>query len=178
MDRWLCDELSTKYQIPKKIGRSWVDECRLLFLLDGLDEVLAEKRAACVEAVNAFTQQAGLASVVVCCRLKEYLGLPNRLGLNGAVRLRQLSGEQVMAYVAQAGANLAALKSALQRDSSMLSLAETPFMLSLMARTYHDVPVASLESNEFATIEARRQELMQAYVQRQFRLASAGGPLD
>ena len=172
---WMAAELSAKYQIPKKIGRSWVDAGRLLLLLDGLDEVLAEQRAACVEAVNAFTQAAGLASVVVCCRLKEYLGLPVRLGLNGAVRLRLLSREQVLAYVTGAGPSLAALQVTLQRDSSLLALAETPFMLSMMARTYQGVPVEALASEAYATIEARRQQLMQAYVQRQFRLAAMGG---
>lgn len=171
---WMAAELSAKYQVPKKIGQSWVEAGHLLLLLDGLDEVLAEKRAACVEAINAFSEEAGLASVVVCCRLKEYLGLPIRLGLNGAVRLRLLSKEQVLAYVAQAGPSLTSLQTALQQDSSLLTLAETPFMLSMMARTYQGVPVEALASEAYATIEARRQQLMQAYVQRQFRLAAGG----
>ena len=36
---WLVAELSTKYQIPKRIGRPWLENNRLLPLLDGLDEV-------------------------------------------------------------------------------------------------------------------------------------------
>ncbi|MFK7845137.1 MAG: CHAT domain-containing protein [Rhodothermales bacterium] len=172
---WLSVELSTKYQIPKKIGRNWIETSRILFLLDGLDEVHTEQRSACVEAINAYIETTGISSLVVCCRFKEYLGLPTRLILNGAVRLRQLSREQVLSYVADAGDILAGLQSALERDSSLLMLAETPFMLSMMAQTYQGVSMNEPAFNEYTTIESHRQQLMQAYVERQFRLGAASG---
>ena len=175
LDLWLARELSAKYQIPKKVGRTWIETGRLLILLDGLDEVQAEQRPVCVEAINAYTATAGMASLVVCCRFKEYLSLPTRLVLNGAVRLRQLSREQVLTYVADTGQPLAGLLSVLECDSSLLTLAETPFMLSLMARTYEGISVDDLANNGYTTIESHRQQLMQAYVQRQFRLRTTAG---
>jgi len=78
--RWLIEELWTKYQIPRKIGQSWVASDQLLPLLDGLDEVSEETRAGCVQAINAYYQkrvEQGSAPLVVWCRIKEYISLVN-----------------------------------------------------------------------------------------------------
>ncbi len=171
---WMADELGTKYGIPKEIGRSWLQQSRLRLFLDGLDEVSADRRAACVQAINAFTQETSLVSVIVCCRFNEYIELPARLTLNGAIRLRTLSRDQIAAHLTRAGSRLQKLQSLLQRDSSIQALAETPFMLSMMIRTYQDLPLSELDSGQFATIEARKRQLMDAYVQRQFRFAITG----
>ena len=170
---WLADELAAKYLIPKKVGASWLAESRLLPLLDGLDEVRAEARAACVEAINAFIQQS-LTGVVVCCRLKEYLELPARLALNGAIRLQPLSREKVLAFVAAAGERLAALNQLLQTDSAMLVEARLPLMLSLMVQAYQDLPAEALAAGGAESLAARRKQLMDAYVARMFRRAGVG----
>src|SRR5216683_84042 len=39
---WLIDELNSKYQVPDRLGRSWVENDQILPLLDGLDEVNPE----------------------------------------------------------------------------------------------------------------------------------------
>lgn len=168
---WLTDELSAKYQIPKKIGRAWLEESRLLPLLDGLDELLPERRAACVQAINAFIAEAGLMGTVVCCRLREYIDLPVRLMLNAAVRLQQLTDEQVQAYLAEAGARLVALQTAFQRDSAMRIDARSPLMLNLMVRAYQDLTVAEVLREGIETTALRRKQLMDAYVARMFRRA-------
>jgi len=51
---WLTAELSSKYRIPKKVSRRWLEDNSLLPLLDGLDEVKPDYRAACVKAINEF----------------------------------------------------------------------------------------------------------------------------
>ncbi len=53
---WLVEELRTTYQVPRKIGQSWVDADRVLPLLDGLDEVAEDARTACVQAINTYYQ--------------------------------------------------------------------------------------------------------------------------
>jgi hypothetical protein len=171
---WLADELAAKYQIPKKVGRCWVGEGRLLPLLDGLDEVRAGVRAACVEAVNAFLQESPTGAVL-CCRLKEYLELPVRLCLNGAIRLQPLSREQVLTFLAAAGERLAALHHLLQRDSAKLVDARCPLMLSLMVQAYENLPVEALETEGAENLAARHQKLMERYVARMFRRAGLGG---
>ena len=57
---WLVDELNLRYDVPRKIGQEWVASDQVLPLLDGLDEVKPEHRAACVEAINAFRKSHGL----------------------------------------------------------------------------------------------------------------------
>jgi hypothetical protein len=174
LEDWLVDELSAKYQIPRKIGRSWLAESRLLPLLDGLDELGSQRRANCVEAINRYTQAAGLVGAVVCCRLREYVDLPARLSLNAAVRLLPLSDEQVHAYLAAAGERLAGLARLLQRDSGMRIEARSPLMLNLMSRAYQDLPTDQLRHEGAASATARRQQLMEAYVAHMFRCAAKG----
>jgi hypothetical protein len=100
---WLAAELSAKYQVPKKIGKAWLEGGHILPLLDGLDEQPAQVRTSCVEAINQHVQDGALTGVVVCCRTKEYVELPVRLTLNAAVRLTELRDAQVQAYLAAAG---------------------------------------------------------------------------
>ena len=57
---WLVDELQQRYDVPRKISQAWVDADQVLPLLDGLDEVQAEHRAACADAINTFRQDHGL----------------------------------------------------------------------------------------------------------------------
>ncbi len=57
---WFVEALNTKYQVPRKLGKSWVDTDQILLLLDGLDEVKTEYRTACVDAINAYRGEHGL----------------------------------------------------------------------------------------------------------------------
>jgi len=49
-------------------------------------------------------------------------------------------------------------------------------MLSMMIRTYRNLPQKELDQRQFATVETRKRQLIEAYVQRQFRLVFQGGP--
>ena len=135
---------------------------------------MIQRRAACVEAINRFTQAAGLVGAVVCCRLQEYIDLPTRLSLNAAVRLLPLGDDQVQSYLVAAGERLAGLRGLLQRDSAMRIEARSPLMLSLMSRAYQDVPVDQLLHEGGVNAAARRKQLMDAYVAQMFRRAAQG----
>ena len=141
---WLVTELSTKYQIPKRIGRPWLENNRLLPLLDGLDEVQEEDQTACVEAINQFGAEYGLSGLVVCSRVAEYTSLPVRLKLNGAIRLQPLTLEQVYDYLEVAGSRLEALRMALEADDSLQALAQTPLTLGIMTLAYQNLPPKAL----------------------------------
>jgi hypothetical protein len=82
---WLVDALSEQYDVPRKLGQAWVESDQILPLLDGLDEVAPEHRAACVEAVNTFRQDHGLLPLVVCSRMTDYEAIGARLRLQGAI---------------------------------------------------------------------------------------------
>ena len=169
---WLLVELSTKYQIPKRIGRQWLQNQRLLLLLDGLDEVKAQNRAQCVEAINAFGETYGLCGLTVCSRLREYTNLPTRLKLYGAVRLQPLSLEEVDKYLAGVGSKFHILRAALKQDASLRELAQSPLMLNLMTLTYQD---ETSQSNLISKIvEARRNHLFEAYIRQMFSRRGKG----
>jgi len=171
LSAWLVQELSRMYQIPKKIGQAWLAESRILPLLDGLDELGSSHRSACVDAINQFTWEAGLVGSVVCCRLKEYTELPNRLNLNSAVRLLPLSDAQVFDYLSSAAPHLNGFQKLLQHDSALRIDARSPLMLGLMCRAYQDIPPEQLSSERPETTAARRKQLMDAYVARMFSQA-------
>jgi len=167
--QWLAEELSVKYQVPKKMGRAWLEDNRLVLLLDGLDEVQAEHRAACVEVINAYVEEHGVPGLAICSRLEDYTALPVRLRLSGAIRLQPLSPEQVAAYVARSGEALSGLHAALKQDPVLQTLAQTPLMLDVMTMAYRDVPAEALASEALRTEKARQSHLFETYIERMFR---------
>ena len=80
---WLIERLSIEHQIPRALGKAWVDAEQVLPLLDGLDEVKREHRAACVEVINQFRQEHRQLSIVVCSRTADYRTLTTQLRLQG-----------------------------------------------------------------------------------------------
>lgn len=164
---WMVAELTAKYKIPKRIGYPWLENNRLLLLLDGLDEVTPKNRAACVEAINHFGEVFGLAGLVVCSRLKEYTNLPVRLKLNGAICLQPLTDKQIDDYIAMAGPKLDTLRIALQEDNALLTLARSPLMLNIMSLVYQDVKTIGSQPSDM--IEVRRKFLFDAYIERMFK---------
>ena len=65
----------------------------------------------------AFIEEFNPSGLVVCCRLNEYRWLPERLKLNGAIRLEPLSTDEVEKYLAMSGPKLAALREAMNTDA-------------------------------------------------------------
>ena len=165
---WLADELKSKYFVSRPTAQAWLAAGRLLPLLDGLDEVAGDSQEACVEALNAFIAEGGLPGLSVCSRTAEYLRLPVRLKLNGAIRLLPLTPEQVADYFRASGPRLAALAAALRGDSGLQELARTPLMLSVMTLAYQDLPLAALaERRESA-------DVFTTYVDRMFERKGKG----
>ncbi|MGB8645113.1 MAG: NACHT domain-containing protein [Anaerolineae bacterium] len=171
---WIVSELTARYQVPASIGRGWLQQHRLLPLLDGLDEVRAEYRAECVKAINAFAAEFGLAGLAVCCRLAEYTQIALRLKLNAAIRLQPLTAEQVNAYLAEAGPRLAALRGVVQTDGALQTLAESPLMLSIMSLAYQDVPAEALMSEGVVSMPEQRTRLFDAYLDKMFKRRGQG----
>ena len=130
IEEWISNELSEEYRVPRKIGRLWLRHGLLLPLLDGLDEVETQLQPYCVAAINAFLEEFQPSGLVVCCRLNEYRWLPKRLKLNGAICIEPLSSEEVTTYLDAGGSKLTALREAIDADSVLHELAQTPLMRS------------------------------------------------
>ncbi len=165
--KWIVEELNSKYQVNRKIGQQWVEKQELLLLLDGLDEIRdLEKRNACVTALNAF-QKEQATEMVVCCRVRDYEKLGNRLKLQSALVLRPLSAEQIHSYLDRLQSNLTLLKTLLIEDETLQDLAQSPLLLNIMVMAYQgievaDIPVSTIASN-------RKKRLFDDYINRIFQ---------
>ena len=167
---WLVDALNEQYDVSRKIGQASVDADQVLPLLDGLDEVALEYRAACVEAINTFRQDHGLLPLVVCSRVTDYEALGTRLRLQGAVATQPLTHAQVDSYLAQIGPPLAAVRQALEDDPLLWELLNTPLMLTIMTSAYAGRPGAALSSDEAPLV--RWRHLFDDYIESMFQRRS------
>jgi hypothetical protein len=140
---WLAAELNNLYEVPHDLARSWIDEDSILPLLDGLDEVVSGHRDACVHAINAFHKERGFLPIVVCCRSEDYDSLSKnsvKLQLQGAAELQLFSRERLEQYLRAGGEVLGGLQEAVDRDSSLWELIESPLMLKVAATAYRTPP--------------------------------------
>ncbi|HXR64387.1 MAG TPA: NACHT domain-containing protein [Ktedonobacteraceae bacterium] len=145
LDQWLVEELKTKYQIPAKIGRAWVDTDQIFPLLDGLDEVAESAREACAQAIIAYTRRSQeRASLVICCRNEEYQALALQLPLQYAVLLLPFTNEQIEFYLSSVSGQLDVLRQALYEDQELFELARRPLLLSVFTLAYHDADAIDL----------------------------------
>ena len=162
---WIVQELNTKYQVSKAIGKDWLKNEQLLLLLDGLDEVIPQLRLSCVQAINQFIQSHGATEIVVCSRIKEYELISNRLKFQGAIFIQPLTLDQIQSYLSLSGIELAAVKTALQADTTLQELAKSPLMLNIITLAYQGMPITELPE---MSLEERRQHLFDQYIQRMF----------
>ncbi|GCE49733.1 NACHT domain-containing protein [Thermosporothrix hazakensis] len=161
---WLITELHEKYQVPRHLGQQWIEHGHILLLLDGLDEVAGPHRAGCIEAINAYQREHGMVPIVVCSRLHEYFALPVRLQLRSAIHVQPLSLEQIDEYLAKAGPNLEAARTALSNDPMLREIMASPLMLSILTLAYQETPLPELDQKN--SLEAHRTHIFSAYVQR------------
>jgi serine/threonine protein kinase/GTPase SAR1 family protein len=167
LDQWLIEELHSKYQVPRLLGEYWVRSEMLLPLLDGLDEVNASVRSACVVAINTYRNEHGLSPLVVCSRLTAYLLYPPRVLLRSAVVVQPLTDQQIEQYLRSTGENHDALYQILRNDRTLQQLATTPLMLNTIASAYLDKsPEALLKMHH---PEERYQEIFRTYVEQMLR---------
>lgn len=167
---WLILELYTKYQVSQEIGKTWLEEQQLLLLLDGLDELKADRRDACVQAINEFSQKYGQTEIVVCSRIKDYEALSTRFRFQGAIYLQPLTQAQIHQYLTSAGSEFEALRAALSTDPTLQELASSPLTLSIMTLAYQGVSTADLPQ---VNLEERRKHLFNTYIERMFNRRSA-----
>jgi hypothetical protein len=165
LDEWLVEGFNNRYDIPERIARPWIENDDLLLLLDGLDEVDQEYREACVRAINAFRQE-HMSFLVICSRVAAYQTLSNRLELRQAVFMQPLVDQQIYAYLDRAGADLAPVRQALNRDPNLQALVKTPLMLSVIMIAYRGASTTDLPSDK--SIKAYRRRVFEAYIDRMF----------
>ncbi len=165
--KWLIEELKNKYQVPQAWSEPWIKQEQLILLLDGLDEVQAVKRDACVRALNQFITAHNITEMVICSRVKDYQALTERLQLSSAVCIKPLSLQKLYQSLDRAGDSLAGLKTLLQQDKELEQFAQNPLILNIMSVAYQDWSAEDL-LQQFRSSEECRQHLFNAYINRMF----------
>jgi DNA polymerase III delta prime subunit len=177
IEDWLHEELRTRYGMKGPMGdfvaRLWIERDAFLLLLDGLDEVKTDARDKCAAAINAFHEE-HLVPIAVCTRSADYERLTTKLHLQGAIRLRPLNAAQIDAYLAGESVELQAVRTTLQRDPILQEIAQYPLMLRTMALAYSGLSTDDLRT--LNTPEARRQHVLDTYVERMFQRRGRGAP--
>ena len=169
LDEWVVEELTAKYQIPRRYGRKWVTASDLTLLLDGLDTLPLEARRGCIAAINIFREVHGLTGLVVCSRAEEYEAAQILLRLGGVMSLQALREAQIETFLSEGGPDLEALGKALQTYPDLADMAHNPLMLNVMAATLaagQGAPVTTVEPQPQSPDQQDR--LFCAYVQRMF----------
>ena len=165
IEKWLIEEFKDKYQVPLTWSESWLKQQQLILLLDGLDEVRAEQRNACVRALNKFIATHNITEMVVCSRVKDYEALTERLQLSSAICIKPLSLKQVYSFLTKAGDSLAGLKTLLQQDRELEQFAQTPLILNIMSLAYQGWSVEKL-LQQFRSNNDCYQHLFDNYIER------------
>lgn len=130
----LC-QLASKYQTPAKLARQWLEDGRLLPLLDGLDEVPIGRREACAAAINRFLLQQGGPGIVVACRDVAYQELGVPLMLRCAVVLRNLYDRDVDACLQRLDRDGVDPRiQAIRTDTFLWEAVHSPLLLRLLAQ--------------------------------------------
>jgi len=147
LSEWIVEELTAKYQIPRKTGRNWLANDQLILLLDGLDNVVKQDQPACVEAINQFREEAGLSGIVICCRNEEYQMLEMKLKLGGAILLQPLTPKQIDTYLTANQNVFSGLRTAMKQNKELKGFFNTPLMLNVFGTVFEAEPQTALESS-------------------------------
>ncbi len=167
LDYWLVDSLRIKYRVPRKTAKDWLDNNDLTLLFDGLDEVKADYRDACVEAINDFRANYHEKSLemVVCSRSAEYAQLQRELDLTAAIELQPLTPEQIDGFLAHE--DLCAVRAVVAADPVLQEMVRTPFLLNSIAYTYSGMLEAEMRG--CATLPARYEHLFHQYTEKRLK---------
>jgi hypothetical protein len=177
LEEWLVEEMNVQYGARREAGLAWLKEDDLVLLLDGLDEVAAERRNDCVAAINVFQRQHGTVRMVLCSRMGDFEALTTELEqFQTAVMIQPLAEAQVEEYLQRAGLPLAGVRSVLMDDNTdddetrgakaeLREMARQPLFLWILALAYRDRSAAALLGLE---AEERRSVLFGQYVAQMF----------
>lgn len=117
--------------------KSIIDQGQGLLLLDGLDELGSERKNPKTEKrydprLNFINLILESNKILITCRDKDYKVLSDKIKLNGAVKLTDLSDEQIWTYLEE----VPNLLLVVQNDDRLKELVRSPLILSIFRYTY------------------------------------------
>jgi DNA polymerase III delta prime subunit len=151
-----------------------IDEGKALLLLDGLDELGAEREEKTtkekfdprVRVMEMLAPHLLHNPLIVSCRVKDYQEIGTKIALKGAVTLQPLNDDQMQEYLSK----LPELWEALQSDNELRKVAQTPLLLSLFTFAYRGSNPKELEilRNIRNSPKDLRDKIFETFVQKRF----------
>jgi transcriptional regulator with XRE-family HTH domain/energy-coupling factor transporter ATP-binding protein EcfA2 len=154
LEDWISEQIALTYDISQKLSTRWVGNEQIIPLLDGLDEMDAASRSACIAAINAYHREHLLVPLVICSRRTEYedAASDQKLALQHAVLIQPLTLEQVYSAFDQIGQPQHTLRQTLQTNMALQELITTPLKLSILMLTYSKTLVPAF-SHDISTLQ-------------------------
>lgn len=144
LPQWLVAQLRDNYSIDEKVSQKWLENKRILPLLDGLDELGLPRQRLAIQAINQYLQQDLSRRLVVCCRWEEYRRGKKKLHqLHGAYYLQPPSDSVIRDYLQSLGQQQ--LWSKIDSNPLMKELAQKPLFLNLMIPAFKGEAILSEE---------------------------------
>ena len=141
---WIIDQLDVIYSLKKKRSLKWIEQDKIIPLLDGLDELGLEKQVMCIKAINHYMSRQVLGHIVVCCRSEEYTTGEEKLeSLSGAIYLKTLTEGQIKDYLNSLGR--ASLWDKFSSIPEVINLSKIPLFLNFLIFSYQGEAIKSHE---------------------------------
>lgn len=167
LNEWLGQELNEKYRVSKTLSQQWIDNQKLILILDGLDEIKIKYVESCIAAINKFIQDYDKTEVVVSSSIEYYKSLKTHLQFPKAIYIQPLTREQIDYFFTKAEAGftfLQGLKLAIKNDPVLQELAKSPLTLNMMILVYATLSEQEILKSKMSEIE-RYEDLFQRYTQ-------------
>ncbi|MBN1139859.1 MAG: HEAT repeat domain-containing protein [Anaerolineae bacterium] len=170
LDRFLVRQLEWRAYVPESLARAWLDERRLVILLDGLDEVLPTHQSDVTQAIESFAASAEgkKCRIVVTSRIAGYRQARELSGEFGHYTVRSFAGpEDALPYTTgwlkllkgvgdkEAKSEAQALLEEMETQAGLRRVRGNPLLLRLVVAIY-------AESGELAR---NRAEVYRRYVE-------------
>ncbi len=146
LEQWLVAQLKDIYSIDEKISQKWLENDKIIPLLDGLDELGLPRQRLAIEAINQYLKPKKIdrCRFVVCCRWEEYRQGKKKLNeLHGAYYLQPPSDSVIRDYLRRLEQQQ--LWSKIESNPLMKELAQKPLFLNLMIPTFQGEEILSEE---------------------------------
>jgi len=159
---WIVQRLNKMYSLDRKRANEWVEQERIVPLLDGLDELGLAHQNECIKAINYFIRHQCLGRAVVCCRKEEYEAGEEKLTqLKTAIYLKPLEKKQIRDYLSRLGRER--LWKPFCQIPELLELAKAPLFLNMLILSYKGETIS------------RPSELLELFAEKQLNQRSNQG---
>ncbi|MGL4502889.1 MAG: NACHT domain-containing protein, partial [Planktothrix sp.] len=144
---WVLSQLQ-RMGVSNEIAEQWLRDKELILLLDGLDELSSERQAKCVRAINDFLESENSPQyLVVCSRKEEYEEYEEKLRLNTAIFLEDLTVEQMQYYFSSV--NLGEFWDSIKDSDKIVDFIRQPLFLAITSIAYQQIDVEEWKNCKF-----------------------------